>query len=122
MSGIGSSIDSIFDCASLRPDIRFDIDRFGVGRFSFSSICAPSDVLELFLTSFGEDVGRWSRFIALEALLIVLAGFGECCINGDVAGWEGRRTLDVLILGVAGVVGVLNPLVEGRFDASFATV
>ena len=60
----------------------------------------------------------------LDALLIVFAGFGECWVNGEVAGCEGRRALGVLRLGVAGLedLGVPKPLVEGRFNVSFATV
>ena len=77
--------------------IRFDIDRLGVGRFSFSSGCAPSEVLEVFLMSFGddEDVGRWFSPVALAARRIVFAELGEFAFKGDVAGCDGRRAVGV---------------------------
>ena len=87
VSGTGSSIASIFVCASRRPDIKFDIDRLGVGRLSLSSAWAPSDVRELFRMRFGDVVGRSFRPVALEVRLSE-AGcrLGEEAFSGDVAG------------------------------------
>lgn len=117
VSGFGSSIDSILLCASRSPDMRFDIDRFGVGLRSFSSACAPSELLELFFAKLGEEEVLSLRLIALDALLTVLDGFGECCVKGEVAGCEGRRTVEVCKFGVAGVEdkGVLKVLL-GRLS------
>jgi hypothetical protein len=47
-------------CASLRPEIKFEIDRFGVGLLgeSGSSCPAPSDDLELFFLRIGDEGAR----------------------------------------------------------------
>jgi hypothetical protein len=67
--GTGSSIASILLCASRSPVIRFDMDRLGVGRLSFSSdgCCPLRDVREPFFLSPGDDGGRLFRLIALDA-------------------------------------------------------
>ena len=106
--------------------IKLEIDRLGVGLLSFSSGGPPSEVLELFLTSFGdcEDVGRWWRLVALEARLTVLAEFGEGAFSGDVAGCGGRWRVGVCRLGVAGAEerGVLNALLERLLERPFVWV
>ena len=121
VSGTGSSIDSILLCASRRPDMRFDIERFGVGRLSSSSVCAPSDVRELFRMRFGEVVGRSLRLVALEVRLIVGLAFGGGWIEGDTAEWDGRLGVIVFSLGVGGAeeIGVLAALVDGLFETFF---
>ena len=98
------------------------MERLGVGLFSFSSGCAPSEDLELFRARLGEDGCRWLfRAIALDALLTVLAGFGECWISGEVAGCEGRRAFKPGVVG-AEDKGVLKVLLDLAFETSCATV
>ena len=87
MSGIGSSIDSIFVCASRRPVIKLDIDRFGVGRLSLSSAGPPSELLEVFfLKPFGDEADRSFSPIALDVLLTADCGRGDDGLRGEVAG------------------------------------
>ena len=96
------------------------MDLFGVGRRSSSSCVPLSEDRELFFFKPGEEVGRWVKLMALEALRTLLAGLGECGATGEVAGCEGRRGEG--IPGVAGVddSGVRSPLLEGRLVALFA--
>lgn len=60
MSTIGSGIDSIVACASLRPEIKLLIERFGVGLLGVVSSSArpESEDRESRLVNFGEDVAR----------------------------------------------------------------
>lgn len=64
------------------------------------------------------------RLIALEALLTLFAGLGECGATGEVAGCDGRLAFGEGSPGVAGVEerGVLKPLLEGLLAASLAIV
>lgn len=61
---MGSSIDSIVECASRRPAIRFEIDRLGVGLLSSSAV-PPKDACDPLLRMLGED-GRLLVLAELE--------------------------------------------------------
>lgn len=100
---MGSSIDSIVACASLKPKIKLEIDRFGVGLLSWSS-GPPSDVLDPFFIKRGDDGGlltlaeldgRRGKYGAFEVR-------GESLVIGDVAGCDVRRERGVFRPGVGG--------------------
>lgn len=97
---------SIVLWASLRLEIRLEMDRFGVGLRSgaSSSRCGVSDCREFFLLRFGEGVPRppWPRLMALDARRTV-CGWGERAafwfwwgVLAVEAGCDGRRSLGVL--------------------------
>lgn len=120
MIGTGSSIASIFACASRKPEIRFDIDRLGVSRFSASSDCGPSDVLELFLARLGDDDCISLRPVALAVFLKLGDGFGEVGWSGEVMGKEGLRIAAVFGFGVGGAEEVSDML--SLFESPFTIV
>lgn len=74
------------ECDSRRPEMRFEIDRFGVGLFSLSSARPPIEDLDSFLASFGELSGL-SMLAEPEARRIGIGGSrGELLlIPGDIA-------------------------------------
>lgn len=100
---MGSSISSMLVCASLRPEIRLEIDRFGVGLLvgSESSWPTPSDDLELLFLTTGDEGAR--------LMLAELDGrrIGAFCRRGEggfenAADCDTRRDAGLDMLGFVG--------------------
>ena len=58
-------MDCMVDCASRKPEIRLEIDRFGVNFLSVSSDAPPSELRDSLRMVFGDD-GALLRLFELD--------------------------------------------------------